>query len=575
MLTKLTIHHFKKLENLSFPLSQSVVIIGPNNSGKSTVFQALCLWEIGVMHYLQASSAKKLNKNNAVTLNRQNLLNSPIANMRFLWKDQKVAHSEHGKKIDRKIEITLEGEDAGKIWECKAEFYYYNEESFSCKIVSGLAEMEALYQHEKGIHFGFLQAMSGITSLEDKLPKGAIDRRLGEGKTAEVLRNICYEVLYPEHIARQNATNTAQNWADICKAMKQMFGANLQKPEYIKINGTIELAYLENGIRYDIASGGRGFQQTLLLLAYMFANPHTILLLDEPDAHLEVIRQREIFQLVNHFAEQTNSQIIIASHSEIVLEEAAEASKVIALIENQSYELNIATPSKSIQYIKKTLTEIGWEKLYLAKLKKHILFLEGSTDLQMLLAFAHKLQHPVESLLRFANVEYTADNVPNTAVKKYEILKEFFPELKGLALLDNINKQLENVKSLKVLCWQKRELENYFAKPALLVRYASSLTHKYPHIKAEELTKIMQESINNFTTPAYLNDLNHTWWDTAKVSEDWFEVIFSEFYSKITVAESLSKNYKKDFYQLIHLLEKEEISPEISEKLDHIFQILK
>jgi len=50
----------------------------------------------------------------------------------------------------------------------------------------------------------------------------------------------------------------------------------------------------------------------------MYANPNTILLLDEPDAHLEVIRQREAFQLINKLANGMNSQIIIASHSEVV-----------------------------------------------------------------------------------------------------------------------------------------------------------------------------------------------------------------------------------------------------------------
>jgi predicted ATPase len=54
MITRLTIHHFKKLESISFALSQSVVVVGPNNSGKSTIFQALCLWEIGVTNYIQA-----------------------------------------------------------------------------------------------------------------------------------------------------------------------------------------------------------------------------------------------------------------------------------------------------------------------------------------------------------------------------------------------------------------------------------------------------------------------------------------------------------------------------------------
>ena len=64
MITKITINNFKKLNKISFEFSNSVVIIGPNNGGKTTIFQALCLWEIGVKSYLQAKQRKTLTKNN-------------------------------------------------------------------------------------------------------------------------------------------------------------------------------------------------------------------------------------------------------------------------------------------------------------------------------------------------------------------------------------------------------------------------------------------------------------------------------------------------------------------------------
>lgn len=73
-------------------------------------------------------------------------------------------------------------------------------------------------------------------------------------------------------------------------------------------------------------------QQTLLLLAYMYANPGAVLLLDEPDAHLEILRQRQIYQVLTQTAAETNSQIIAASHSEVLLNEAADRDIVIAFV---------------------------------------------------------------------------------------------------------------------------------------------------------------------------------------------------------------------------------------------------
>jgi len=61
MITQIKIKNFKKLDTISFGLSQSVVLIGPNNSGKSTIFQALCLWEIGIKNYIAAYKKGDLN----------------------------------------------------------------------------------------------------------------------------------------------------------------------------------------------------------------------------------------------------------------------------------------------------------------------------------------------------------------------------------------------------------------------------------------------------------------------------------------------------------------------------------
>jgi predicted ATP-dependent endonuclease of OLD family len=48
MLTRLRVRNFKRFTEADIELGQAVVLIGPNNSGKTTALQALALWEIGV-----------------------------------------------------------------------------------------------------------------------------------------------------------------------------------------------------------------------------------------------------------------------------------------------------------------------------------------------------------------------------------------------------------------------------------------------------------------------------------------------------------------------------------------------
>ncbi len=569
MISKISIKNFKKLENISFTTAKSVVLIGPNNAGKTTLFQALCLWELGVTAFLHAKQKQDLDGKGYVIINRRDLMNSPIVDARFLWKDKKVTSKRENVQngqIHIPLEIELQGENDGKAWVCRAEFTFSNAESITCRLLTGYSQMQELYQQDMGIRFGFLQAMSGLAISEDKLTQGSIDRKLGEGRTAEVLRNICFNILYPE-TTKSSQYQPEENWQKLVKNIKQLFGATIEKPEYIRSTGLIDLFYTENKIRYDVSSAGRGFQQTLLLLAYLYSHPNTTLLLDEPDAHLEVIRQREIFQMLNQVAIEVGSQIFIASHSEVVLDEAAEHAQVVALIENQIIEIN---DNKHIKALRKALTNIGWEKYYLARLKKHILYLEGSTDLEMLLGFSRLLKHPVEQLLSEANIHYLGNNLPNDAKSNFVAIQPFIPNLKGLAIFDKLEKNIEE-RPIEILSWTKREIENYFARPHILKRYAMSLAIE--HKKDEkQFESIMDAAIVNNTLPRRLNNLEDSWWSEGKLTDEWLDLIFPEFYEQIKLTPIFRKGA---YYQLIRLLKSNEIDSEIVDKLDRIYTFLK
>ena len=121
------------------------------------------------------------------------------------------------------------------------------------------------------------------------------------------------------------------------------------------------MTYREQDARLDLSSAGRGLQQTLLLLAYMYANPGTVLLLDEPDAHLEILRQRQIYRLLTDVARESGSQIIAASHSEVLLNEAAGRDVVVAFV-GAPHRID----DRGSQVLK-ALREIGFDHYYLAE----------------------------------------------------------------------------------------------------------------------------------------------------------------------------------------------------------------
>jgi len=217
-------------------------------------------------------------------------------------------------------------------------------------------------------------------------------------------------------------------WKSLVTRVKELFGVELEEPRYVAERGEIVMGYREPGSALDLSASGRGLQQTLLILAYMHANPGAVILLDEPDAHLEILRQRQIYRSIADVASDSGSQIIAASHSEVLLNEAADTDLVIAFV-GEPHRIGGGRSQFG-----RALREIGFDQYYLAEQTGWVLYLEGSTDLVILQAFARRLGHDraVRALER-PFVRYVG-NQPPAAERHFHGLRKACSGLKGVAL---------------------------------------------------------------------------------------------------------------------------------------------
>ena len=86
-----------------------------------------------------------------------------------------------------------------------------------------------------------------------------------------------------------------------------------------------------------------------------YANQGAVLMVDEPDAHLEILRQRQTYQLLVDAARENGNQIIVASHSAVLLNEAAGKDVVVAFV-GKPHRID----GRASQ-VHKALEEIGYE----------------------------------------------------------------------------------------------------------------------------------------------------------------------------------------------------------------------
>lgn len=561
MLTRLQIRNFKTLEEADIPLGQNVVLIGPNNCGKTSALQALALWRTGLSEWnsRRAGSGSQAKLRIGVTVNRKSLTHTPVSQARSLWHALRVTSvsRENGAQDTKHIFLNLlvEGETAGKKWQCGLEFQHANSESIYCRPMRAAPDGDRmLVPSEAGAtKIALLPPMSGLASEEPEVQPGRISVLLGEGQTAQVLRNLCFQV----------ANSSRESWQAVVGEVQRTFGVALELPRRDPERGTIEISYRERGIELDLPSAGRGLQQTLLLLAHLYANPGSVLLLDEPDAHLEILRQRQIYSLLSDTARRTGSQVIAASHSEILLNEAADKDLVIAFV-GKPHRID----DRGSQVLK-SLKEIGFEQYYQAELRGFVLYLEGSTDLAILNALAKKLEHPAASILDRVFVHYVL-NQPKAAESHFYGIREAKNDLRAVAVFDRLETGLPPSFAIPNIVWQKREIENYLCRRVVLLRYAEGMEPDDLINRVIKSTRrdAMENAIQQVENAIKVLGRD-AWSDTEKVSDEFLPRVFKIYFDTLKIDDRLNKS---NFHELAEFLNRDEIDPQIVKCLDLIFK---
>jgi energy-coupling factor transporter ATP-binding protein EcfA2 len=560
MLTRVKIRNFKPFEEIEVELGQTVMLVGPNNSGKTSVLQALALWYIARVELAEEGDdvarfpiTFPARFAGPSAINRLDLVSIPVPDISLIWRNRDVGIDEpQNEPIE--IWISVTGVTDGIAWEHAFRFIYTNEESIEWRI----EENKAIILSHDIAPFIFLPPISGLAAVEPRLEPGRINVLIGEGRTAEVLRNLCHRV-YDE----------TSHWNTLTTHIQKLFGVKLDPPKYLQARGEIRMSYRDpNGVTLDLSASGRGMQQILLLLAYLYTNPGAVLLLDEPDAHLEILRQRQIYDLLTDIARQQGAQIIATTHSEVLLEEAFDRDMVVAMLGTPHRIDN----NSSRAQLEKALKQINATDYYQAEQTGWVLYLEGATDLKILREFARLLDHPAQETLENVFVHYVESDQPHKAYEHFFGLREATPNLLGYALFDRMDKNLKDGPGMTMAMWRQREIENYLTMPEVLLAYARyDLPDRvFSPADAEQRVQTMQQVINDVTQALATLGKPSPWSADIKATDDFLRPVFQQYFDKLQLPNLLNKT---DYHILAREVPVKKLDPEITEKLDQIVNI--
>lgn len=558
MITKLTIRNFKTLNEVSLDLQSSVVFVGPNNSGKTSALQAIALWDLGMRKWAEArlGTRSRAKQRTGVAINRNHFFAAPVPALKFLWKDLNVRQSRSDRSGTQNvlIEIIAVGIHGDQQWELGFVFDYANSEAMYCRILEKPDFVTAIESLKIALNerVGYLPPMSGLASSEDKLERGSIQVRIGEGRTAEVLRNLCWDVF----------NKSEDKWNNLTQKIDDYFGVKLDEPIFDVTTGKIRLSYKELTNRdMDISIAGRGLQQILLLLTYMYSGDNTILLMDEPDAHLETLRQQEIYSFLSEKVKESDNQLIIATHSEKLLAEASIQDEVVAFL---------GTPHivNDQSQLAKSLNTIGFSDYLQAEQRGWILYLEGSTDLAHLKSYAKLFEHPVEGPLTKAFVKYVGNNIAE-AKRHFWGLREAVTELKGIVLFDKMQNPLVSEGDLLITNWSRNEIENYLPLPDVMLRFVEN---ENPNLFTYKNPELLKSIVKQFVPPIALKNRSDEYWMETKISDQFLDKVFRKYYTELGMPILMDKG---KYFRLIAYAKPEEIDEEVRDKLDMIYETAK
>jgi hypothetical protein len=470
MISSLTLKNFKRVGKQVYDFDRFDLLVGRNNSGKSTVLQALAIWQFCVDEFHRSKRAGS----KGIQIVLPNFTALPVPEFNLLWKDRTDrAYPVIGgvkKQQFILIEIEVAWQEQGGIHKrFGVSLRYHSPQTIYAIPTGGWKAFRKCDEAGSLPRIAYVPPFSGLEPAEKWLDTSPIRQQVGKGQPGSVLRNLLLRVCpAPERDARgrvaKGVEHPPKDWQELASVIKRWFGVKLDEPRYDSDKDVhISVEYRQDKNRYDIISGGSGFHQTLTLLAFLYGYQPTTILLDEPDAHLHVNLQREILDYFKLKSHERGTQFLIATHAE-EFARGVDASQIVSLLSGAPKRVE-STPA-----VIRAMSEVTNEEMMRLMCSPYILYVEGESDERILRAWARATG--AQSALDLVCFKTMAgggkENMKARAKEHFEALKEIVPGVRRMMLFDydNADEAFHPDEADAYLTeWKRKNIENYFLVP--------------------------------------------------------------------------------------------------------------
>lgn len=563
MITQLVLCNFKCISEQTYEFDHHFdLLVGRNNSGKSTILQALAIWQFCIDEFLRAKSREP----KSIQIVLPNFTALPVPQFNLLWKQCTERHYpiQNGTKKQERILIEIKVTWIaynGKSYTLAVKLRYGSPQTLYAILADGWKKFQALKQEQLLPVIVYVPPFSGLEDREEWRDDAPLRKQVGKAQPGSVLRNLLLRVW---------ETNQ-QDWQKIQDVVKDWFSVELKAPQYEKgVDTQIICEYKQGKKHYDIIAAGSGFHQTLTLLAFLYGYQPTSILLDEPDAHLHVNLQRVVLEFFQDKSHHKNIQFLIATHAEELIK-GVEVSQIMSLLSFAPQRVQ-TTPA-----ILTAMADVSNLEVTQLLDSPMMLYVEGEDDERLLRRWAKVLntEESISQVCFHIMGGGRKQQMKENADRHFAGVKQIIPHVKRLVLFDYDDDDAFHPPSNNPVLheWQRKNIDNYLLVPDVWVRAAKQKIHRN-----EKAVKAIKEQIEDFFISENLTLPPNQTWQTVKAnvfqvvdgkkllfkkSDCLFQRLQDHFQIKLTrstVAENMTANeIHEDVHQFFAKLKEQQV----------------
>ncbi|WP_370613050.1 ATP-binding protein [Escherichia coli] len=543
---KVELKKFKKYKNSTIQLNDELsLLVGGNNSGKSSLLQAMATWQF-CKTLLEIEKGRVSWTENAtnqgVGLGIVDFTPMFIPSLSHLWTNLKSQKQTEDDGYTLKIKLfwddSLKNEKFLEIGLSLANDRLFIKNTSSNLALQEIQNDDGSPNNENIPQIAYLPPFAGITDRESRLSPAMRNRLIGQGLSGGVIRNSIYDI----HLENQNkrrrlkeGRNKIANkdlnllretdpWEILQKTLFDLFSLKLevtpfneQYHSYLKIEC---VAGVVNGYQFkkhknfnarDIMVEGSGFLQWLSVYTLALSEEFNVILLDEPDAHLHTQLQKNLTERLEEITIKKGKQVLLATHSTELIR-AYEPQKILALSNSRGKYLGSDNEKIGL------LSGIGTifsPKIHKLTEDKRLLIVEGVSDERFLKKIFKKLELTWPKNI----VTWLWTGKSSERFQLYKQLKNEIPDLKAISMRDRDDDSDHSVgadlkdkstnhgdSDFLAMKWRRRHIENYFLDISAIARAAETSEEDIRSFFRDRHALAIPDSITSTDIAAALKD---------------------------------------------------------------------